>query len=775
MLHLPENRGKGGAVAAGVAATPEADVYLLVDADTADTAASVAPLLRAVLDDEADLAIGVLPSAGSRGGFGFVRDLAASGINKATGLQVKAPLSGQRAVRASLLRDAALAPRFGLEVGMTIDAARLGARVVELPVEMEHHHTGRSVRGFIHRARQGGAIVRALWPRTTTPVTRTVALVVAALLFLGAASWSSTNWQPHGDPLAARPRKVLLFAIGPADLSVLDDARAPVLASLVARGSIGAMSPRTVGRLPDVAEAYLSIGAGARMRATTSVGAVYEAAEPLGTGTAAQYLQARTGLRPRGGVVAAGAAPAIAANSGAERTSHVGALGDALAAAGKVAAVIGNSDRLATIDTDAAVFRPAALALMDSALSVPAGVVDARRLLVPDPVAPFGVRANADAVVSTSLDALRRADVVLVDPGDLSRADRLGSQSLAAAQSGHRVAALERTDAILGRVLAGMPEHVLVIALAVAPPARALRLTPIVVAGDGVPRGEIVATSSKRAGVLTLTDLAPTILGALGVAVPDEMAGSPLRYRAGTADIGRLRDLDAASNAKERTYYPQAVGFITFISLLYAFALLVLSQRARLGGTAALLSVLALTAAAYPAATFLVRLVPDIEDTAAAVPVLLSVVAALAIAVLSARRRGHPLAPLSAVLFITVAVIVGDAVTGTTLHISSWLGYSTLSAGRFYGIPNTTFAVLASVTLLLAAIHAHYARRDVAMRSPARSCCSASSPSSTPRPRWAATSAASSRSCRCSGSPRWRWPAAACAGAPSDWSRWALS
>jgi hypothetical protein len=75
-------------------------------------------------------------------------------------------LSGQRAVRGDLLRECRpLAPRFGVEVAMTIDAVRLGARVVELDVEMRHRPTGRSVRGFVHRGRQGLDMLRGAVPR----------------------------------------------------------------------------------------------------------------------------------------------------------------------------------------------------------------------------------------------------------------------------------------------------------------------------------------------------------------------------------------------------------------------------------------------------------------------------------------------------------------------------------------------------------------------------------------------------------------------------------
>ncbi|HEV3353614.1 MAG TPA: glycosyltransferase family 2 protein, partial [Acidimicrobiales bacterium] len=190
VLRLPRNRGKGDAVAAAVEVTPEADVYLLVDGDVGGSAAAARALLQPVLDDEADMTVGVLPAAGKRGGFGFVRDLSAAGAARATGWRPTTPLSGQRALRAEVLRAIDLAPGFGLETALNIDAERAGARVVEVPVVMEHRHTGRGPRGFSHRARQGAAVVRALWPRLTSPRLRTAVIVAVFIVALIAALWS---------------------------------------------------------------------------------------------------------------------------------------------------------------------------------------------------------------------------------------------------------------------------------------------------------------------------------------------------------------------------------------------------------------------------------------------------------------------------------------------------------------------------------------------------------------------------------------------------------
>jgi hypothetical protein len=54
------------------------------------------------------------------------------------------------------------APGFGMEIGMTVDAARAGFRVAEVEVDLEHRATGRTWRGFVHRFRQLRAFV-AVW------------------------------------------------------------------------------------------------------------------------------------------------------------------------------------------------------------------------------------------------------------------------------------------------------------------------------------------------------------------------------------------------------------------------------------------------------------------------------------------------------------------------------------------------------------------------------------------------------------------------------------
>ena len=67
MLRLARNRGKGGALSAGVGAAPDARAYLLVDGDLGASAGAAVRLLGPVLSGEVGMAVAVLPPAGRAG------------------------------------------------------------------------------------------------------------------------------------------------------------------------------------------------------------------------------------------------------------------------------------------------------------------------------------------------------------------------------------------------------------------------------------------------------------------------------------------------------------------------------------------------------------------------------------------------------------------------------------------------------------------------------------------------------------------------------------
>lgn len=150
--------GKGGNVtAAATAALHELSddaTVLLCDGDLAASAANLAPLIEAVESGSCDLAVaGFERKVG--GGLGLAKGYARWTIARLCGFEADAPISGQRAMRATVLRDVLpFAPRYGVEIGMTVDAVRAGHRVAEIPLPLEHRATGKTLGGFVHRGRQ---------------------------------------------------------------------------------------------------------------------------------------------------------------------------------------------------------------------------------------------------------------------------------------------------------------------------------------------------------------------------------------------------------------------------------------------------------------------------------------------------------------------------------------------------------------------------------------------------------------------------------------------
>jgi len=165
VLVAPGPIGKGDAIEGSLWRLPQADVYVLADGDLGSSAGGIEPLLDEVLAGRADMAVGALPPPAT-GGFGLVKRAARALIRKTVAFEATEPLSGQRAVTADCLRACRpIARGFGMEVGLTIDAVRMGFRVREVPVDLEHRFTRKDAAGFLHRGRQGLDALRAGVPR----------------------------------------------------------------------------------------------------------------------------------------------------------------------------------------------------------------------------------------------------------------------------------------------------------------------------------------------------------------------------------------------------------------------------------------------------------------------------------------------------------------------------------------------------------------------------------------------------------------------------------
>jgi len=156
--------GKGANVGAAAEAALSVDppeLFLLCDGDLGSSAAELTTLVDAVERGECDLAVAAF-SRRLGGGFGLALGFARWAIRRRCGLETAAPISGQRAMRAGVLRATLpFADGYGMEVGMTIDAVRAGHTLREYELDLSHRATGRSLSGFAHRAGQLRDFARA--------------------------------------------------------------------------------------------------------------------------------------------------------------------------------------------------------------------------------------------------------------------------------------------------------------------------------------------------------------------------------------------------------------------------------------------------------------------------------------------------------------------------------------------------------------------------------------------------------------------------------------
>jgi glycosyltransferase involved in cell wall biosynthesis len=152
----PHGKGAnvGAAAEAALSAEPVPSRVLLCDGDLGASAIGLAALVEAVERGECDLAVAAF-SRRVGGGFGVALRFARWAIRRRCGLETSASISGQRALRAEVLRAVLpFARGYGMEVGMTIDAVRAGYRLREYELDLSHRATGRSLAGFVHRGRQ---------------------------------------------------------------------------------------------------------------------------------------------------------------------------------------------------------------------------------------------------------------------------------------------------------------------------------------------------------------------------------------------------------------------------------------------------------------------------------------------------------------------------------------------------------------------------------------------------------------------------------------------
>lgn len=472
------------------------------------------------------------------------------------------------------------------------------------------------------------------------------------------------------------------------------------LVGLFEQSAVAMNSVRTIGPITSTGEAYMTIGAGNRMTSDRSIdGDVVDRSETIERGDPTVIWQRMTGLTADGNAVALGKAAVDRRNELLSFGAVSGSLGEALHRDGLDIAVIGNADTRLGRQSE----RHVGLAGMDGSGQLRAGSVSAT-LLAGAEEAPFGLELDL-AVTETTIDrALRDQRVTMLELSDLERAESFRGESTP--EQGDRLYenALAHDDLLVGMVLDRLDlERDLVMVVAPTAPAPESVLTAFSIAGRGVDVGWATSSTTRRDGYVSLTDVAPTILGRLGVDVPESMGDTRITSVAeSTSFPDRLDDMVRHSEralARDHAFGPLSVTFIVVLLLNLGLASLCL---ARIGQLALAVRGLSLLVVAVLPASFLVGLIPTSAMSVPAAAVLVfGTAAVLAFAAwLVGRTRGRlPIVLLVGLLWLVLAV---DIATGGNLQIDTIFGYSPIVAGRFAGFGNAAFSMF-SLSAILAA------------------------------------------------------------------------
>ncbi len=496
----------------------------------------------------------------------------------------------------------------------------------------------------------------------------------------------------------------------------------PTLLRLAQDGAIGAANVRArvraLGGVPSPTESALCISAGAWAMPPADALAPFVATESVeGSVTAAEEYRRVYGTPLGSARIGYLGLPQVQRFNVEESTdAFVGVLGQAVADAGGLTAAIGNSDigyPGATVRFD----RPAAVVVSDLDGRVNAGDVSAE-LLTGSVESPYGRRTDLSrfAAVLQRVDQLttshRGPSLVVLDPGDMTRAREFASQATTESAQAQRIAALRTLDEVVSLAMrsAGDDGVVIVVsqALNTSQDGEPEGLGPCIISGPSW-SGYLTSPSTHRAGIVTNLDVAATVLDQLGIKRPVQILGNPMSAVSGPSAvderISHLRDMNAVATSIEMAKATVLNLYIGFAVVLLCIAAFVVSRAHLWRATtarrvAAVLQGAVLLVLAVPISSWLMFVVVRYPSTAVtAVLTLLGVSLVMWVGALALWRAATPRVPIIALMSVTVIGILVEQYFGAPLSFVNFFGYSPLPAARFYGMGNEAASILFGASL----------------------------------------------------------------------------
>ncbi|HET9079264.1 MAG TPA: hypothetical protein VFO01_01925 [Trebonia sp.] len=267
-------------------------------------------------------------------------------------------------------------------------------------------------------------------------------------------------------------------------------------------------------------------------------------------------------------------------------------------------------------------------------------------------------------------------------------------------------------DRQLARLAAELPPGTLLLVTAPgAATAGSPHLMATVVNGPGFASGLLDSSSTRRPGIVTLTDLTPTVAAWLGHPVPAGTVGARIT-RAGRDGLGPtvtgLMARDTAEQVWISTHGWFFIGYALADLLAFCVPVLLLwgaAEERRLR-RARHWRIAGIAAAVVPLASYLANLAPWWTWTHPAwwlYGLTIAWTLAGTAAALAGPWRRSALGPFGAICAATLLLLAVDVISGSRLQLDAPFGLSLLVSGRFYGIGNEALGIYCVCALVTAA------------------------------------------------------------------------
>lgn len=495
---------------------------------------------------------------------------------------------------------------------------------------------------------------------------RAFAVAVASILLTVSGS-SGADAGARPAPVSGEP--VVLIGVPGLRWSDLNPGDTPAMWRLADNAAIGSFVVRGLGSRACPADGWLMVSAGTTAAVDTDCGPV---AAPSRTSHGAK-IPDLAGVRVQN------------AGSDGQVWGRVGALGEAIHAAGGCTSAVGPGAALGLADTS--------------------GVVD---YYAPD-------------VQTSAASAWTRCPVTAVDVGTI-----IGSTP-----GEPRRAAVRDADAVVGSVLAKAPAGSRIVLAGLSDDAGPAHLHVAIVA-DGADGGRYLGSdSTRRPDVVTLPGLAPTVAalvdtpGAIQAPVQAGSGWGPRGARPALASAAaglNRNDVAAVTTESIRTGFVAGLVALVIVVLAAAVALARIRPAAPWRARAQrLITAAAAVSAAAPVSSLLAGLVPWPRSSHPALAMVIVTLVLAGVIAAVALGRGGALRPIIVLTGTTVAVVAVDLIAGLSLQLDNPLGYTAIEGARYYGMGNVVFAVYATALLIFAATVASWgmSRRGWRRRSAA--------------------------------------------------------